>query len=229
MSKYTLLLLCLAATSTVFAKKVTVIYSPSDAELYVDGNLFTTNSPANINFKGDFVVLELKKGGYVTSDMRFYKSDKRKTISFELREDDRLRASSQAELANKDFTITVSEKFINHAGGNIELGQELAWKMLHQVIYNYFDEISTSDKLSGFIQTPWVYTDFPVAKIQVRTRLTVKESNIGGQLTYKVRISSQTARLNASRDDQSFKDAPDNLILKKYENIISDFQSRLSN
>ena len=78
--------------------------------------------------------------------------------------------------------------------------------------------------LSGFIQTPWKVKPFPNSGIQVRTRVTVKQSNIGNNLTYKIKISSETASIGTNREE-SFQETM--RILKKYESLISEFQSRL--
>ena len=86
------------------------------------------------------------------------------------------------------------------------------------------DEIESSDMLSGFIQTPWKIKPFPNSGIQVRTRVTVKQSNIGNNLTYKIKISSETASIGTNREE-SFQETM--RILKKYETLISEFQSRL--
>ena len=82
--------------------------------------------------------------------------------------------------ANKFFSQEISDKFMKNAKDEKE-ASILVWKMIHQIILNYFDEIENSDQLSGFIQTPWMYKSFGEANLQVRTRVTVKESNIGGK------------------------------------------------
>lgn len=97
--------------------------------------------------------------------------------------------------------------------------------MIHQVILNYFDEIQTTDMASGFIQTPWLYKSFPEADKQIRTRVSVKESNLGGDLTFQIKISSEVAPLIASQRDESFQEI--DRIVNDLEPMISEFQARL--
>ena len=100
-----------------------------------------------------------------------------------------------------------------------------AWKIIHQVILNYFDEIQTTDIASGFIQTPWRYETFPEAEKQVRTRISVKQNAFGDDLSFQIKVSSEAGSLYASRRDESFQEI--DRILKSLEPIISEFQTRL--
>ena len=60
---------------------------------------------------------------------------------------------------------------------------------------------------------------------QIRTRVSVKESNLGGDLTFQIKISSEVAPLIASQRDESFQEI--DRIVKDLEPMISEFQARL--
>ena len=54
---------------------------------------------------------------------------------------------------------------------------------------------------------------------------TFKESNLGGDLTFQIKISSEVAPLIASQRDESFQEI--DRIVKDLEPMISEFQARL--
>jgi len=70
-----------------------------------------------------------------------------------------------------------------------------------------------------------MYKSFPEAERQVRTRISVKESNLGGALTFQIKVSSEVAPIFATQKDESFQEI--NRILKELEPLISEFQARL--
>ena len=221
MSKNILLAAFLLLFSFASAKEVKISVMPEDTKIYVDGvyvgDGYTT---VNVRRRESFIVLKFEKDGYVTMNTKIFYKDKRKAVSFVLREDKFYSESIPVGNANKFFTQEIDVDYFKDAkDANL-----LVWKMMHQVLLNYFDEIESSDMLSGFIQTPWKVKPFPNSGIQVRTRVTVKQSNIGNNLTYKIKISSETASIGTNREE-SFQETM--RILKKYESLISEFQSRL--
>lgn len=226
MKKVLLLYLFLITAWAVNAKDVKITVIPSTAKIYIDGNYVGDGvTTANIKKKDGFIVVKFEQEGYVTLETKVFSADKRNAVSFTMRKDAFFDNSVASGNANTFFSLEVSKDYIERAGNDKE-ASILVWKMLHQIILNYFDEIEASDQLSGFIQTPWAYKTFADAGFQVRTRVTIKESNIGGALTYKVKVSSEVAPVNASHKDEFFHES--NRLLKEYEPMISEFQSRLS-
>lgn len=209
--------------SPLYAKKIKIAAVPEDAKIFVDGN-YIGDGTVTVAVRGDFISLKIESPGYVTIHSKFYKTDPRSAVSFNLRKDTFYESSTQNDNANNFFMVTINKKLYSTNEDGTK-NSSTAWKMAHQIILNYFEEIQTSDSASGFIQTPWVYKTFPEAEIQVRCRVTVSESNLGGDLTYKVKVSSETAGLNAPHRDERFK--PTERILKKYETLIEEFQTRL--
>tara|TARA_B110000879_G_scaffold191034_1_gene255848 strand:+ start:138 stop:821 length:684 start_codon:yes stop_codon:yes gene_type:complete len=224
MSKNILLAAFLLLFSFASAKEVKISVMPEDTKIYVDGvyvgDGYTT---VNVRRRESFIVLKFEKDGYVTMNTKIFYKDKRKAVSYQLRKDDFYFESTPVGNANKFFTQEIDVDYFKDAKDTKDANL-LVWKMMHQVLLNYFDEIESSDMLSGFIQTPWKVKPFPNSGIQVRTRVTVKQSNIGNNLTYKIKISSETASIGTNREE-SFQETM--RILKKYESLISEFQSRL--
>jgi hypothetical protein len=212
---------------SLFAKDVKITVSPSESKIYIDGNYVADGMTiASLKKKDGFIVLKFEKEGYVTLETRMFAEDKRKAVQFVLKRDTFYDNSTISGNANKFFSQEISDKFLENSKDNKE-ASILVWKMIHQIILNYFDEIETSDQLSGFVQTPWKYKTFAEANMQVRTRITVKETNLGGKLTYKIKVSSEMASLNSSHRDENFQETT--RLLKEFEPMISEFQSRLGN
>ena len=220
----TIALIC-SINLSLSAREVNVSVTPSDAKIYVDGNYYADGvATVNVSKKSEFVVIKLESPGYVTMETKIYASDKRKAISYTLRRDGFFDVSIASGLVNKYFNVKVSKDLYKiDENGNMDLS--LAWKMIHQVILNYFDEIQTTDVASGFVQTPWHYATFPEAEKQVRTRVSVKQNSFGDELSFQIKVSSEAGSMYASRRDESFQEI--DRILKELEPIISEFQTRL--
>lgn len=204
------------ATSCTSLAPKKIVVTPETAKIYVDGNYvgdgsyFVRFGPGN-----DFYTVKTEAPGYVTKQMRIYQQDTRNVIAVDLRQDDSIDGSVVSNLANQYFTIRV------RAG----VDEDAAWKLLTQVLLNYFNEIKTSDKSSGYMNTAWYIHQFPMAEVKVRTMVQIKQVTTGDGLTYQVRISSEIAPLDTF-GQQGFK--PWGRILKQYEPIINELQQRLS-
>lgn len=214
-----------AATICLAAKEVKITVIPSDAKIYIDGNYAADGiTTATLKKKDGFIVVKFEREGYVTLETKIFTTDKRKAVSYTMRRDAFFDVSVASGLVNKYFSVKISKDLytVDESG---KRNTELVWKMIHQVILNYFDEIQTTDMASGFIQTPWLYKSLPEADKQIRTRVSVKESNLGGDLTFQIKISSEVAPLIASQRDESFQEI--DRIVKDLEPMISEFQARL--
>ncbi|MDH5826987.1 PEGA domain-containing protein [Sphingobacterium faecium] len=219
-----LLLLLLFTGVISLAKEIKIVAVPSTAKIYVDGAYVGDGIiSTTIRKKDDFIAIKIENAGFVTLQTKVYFKDKRNAYEFTLKKDDFYDSSTESANANKFFNVNVSDKYIEAAKD--EKGASLlVWKMIHQILLNYYSEIATSDMLSGFVQTPWSKTSFGEANTQVRTRVTVKESNLGGKLTYSIKIESQQAPLSSNREE-SFINT--DRVLKQYEQLIPEFQSRI--
>lgn len=204
-------------------KKIKVTVDQEDARIYVDNDYIGSGS-ALVTFKKDegHVRVKIEKEGYVTRRFKIREDDSRKAIDITLEQDEAWNTSVATDQANKFFTLNVSEAYIKHAGSADEAAK-LAWKQLHAILMNYIEEIEESNQLGGFIQSAWVVKEFPTAEVKVRTRVVIKESNVGGDLTYKVKLCSEIAPINGT--DDSYQAWP--RVLKVYEPMIAEFQAKL--
>lgn len=175
--------------------------------------------------KNDFISLECSAPGYETLTTRVYGNDDRKTVEIKLKEDMLLKQTSQSSVANNFFTVKVSKSLYTDNRKTGARNAEKAWKMAHAVLLKYFDEIMTSDMSSGFIQTPWLYKNYIESGKTIRCRVTVKESNIGGDLTFQIKLSSEIAPIQGRSNEDAFLET--DRIIKEFDSLVSEFQTRL--
>ena len=208
-----------------WGKDVKIVVIPSEATIKVNGSYFGEgNAVLKIN-KNDFVSLECSCPGYETLNTRIYGNDERKTIEIKLKEDMLLKQTTESSVANNFFSVKVNKRLYSDDPATGKRNSENAWKMAHNVLLKYFDEIMTSDAASGFIQTPWLYKNYVEAGKTLRTRVTIKESNIGGDLTFQIKMASEMAPIQGRSREESFLET--NRIMKEFETLISEFQARL--
>ncbi len=204
-----------ASASMLFAKGKRLVVSPDNAKIYIDGN-YVGDGSFEVRFGGkdDFYMVRVEAPGYVEKKMRIFKHDKRNVIAIDLRKDDTIENSVASNLANQYFTINVRKG----------VDEDLAWKLLSQVMLNYFNELKTSDKASGYMNTNWVVETFAESEQKVRTMVQIKQVTGGDGLSYQIRISSEIAPIDAV-GQQGFK--PWNRVLKRFEPLVNEMQSRI--
>lgn len=206
-------------------KEIKIVVIPSDAVIKVNGSYYGEGSAKVTIKKKDFISLECSAPGYETLTTSIYGNDGRKTIEIKLKEDLLLKQTSESSTANNFFTVKVNKSLYTDNKKTGKRNADDAWKMAHSVLLKYFDEIMTSDAASGFIQTPWIYKNYVEAGKTLRHRVTVKESNIGGELTFQVKLTSEIAPSRARGSEEAFVETT--RIMKEFESFVSEFQTRL--
>lgn len=206
-------------------KEIQIVVIPSDATIKVNGSYYGNGSAKVTIKKKDFISLECSAPGYETLTTRVYGNDGRKTIEIKLKEDLLLKQTAESSVANNFFTVKINKSLYSDDKKTGKRDSEDAWKMAHSVLLKYFDEIMTSDAASGFIQTPWLYKNYIDAGKTLRHRVTVKESNIGGDLTFQIKLTSEMAPTQARSKEEAFMET--NRIMKEFETLVSEFQTRL--
>ncbi|MGM9871393.1 MAG: PEGA domain-containing protein [Muribaculaceae bacterium] len=218
-------LMAIIVAVTALGKDIKIVVIPTDATIKVNGSYYGEGSASLKIKKNDFVSVECSCPGYETLNTRIYGNDDRKTIEIKLKEDMLLKQTLESSVANNFFSVKVNKNLYTDDPKTGKRNAENAWKMAHSVLLKYFDEIMTSDAASGFIQTPWLYKNYVEAGKTLRTRVTIKESNIGGDLTFQIKMASEIAPIQGRTRDESFYETT--RIMKEFETLISEFQSRL--
>ncbi len=223
MKKLLFLISLLLITSLTYSNiwKITVTVSEPDAEIFVNG-VKIGNSPSIAKIENKSCAqIEIKKVGFLTEKRTWCigkagipEPNKKEFIT--MKKDEAYDASSKTDKANIDFPIEVSKK----------LNEDAAWKQVSMIVTNYIDDIAQSNKETGYLMTAWKVQTFPGKT--VRTRIIVKLSN-SNPLGYKIKIESQYSDEEnvSAKSDEKFKEW--DRVLKKYDNLISEFQTRLGN
>lgn len=206
-------------------KDVQIVAYPSEATIKVNGSYYGEGSAVVKIKKKDFVIIEVSAPGFETINTRVYGKDDRKTIEIKLKEDALLKQTVESSLANKFFTVKVSKELYIDDPETGKRNAEQAWKLAHNILLGYIDEIQTSDLASGYIQTPYYIKNYVEAGKTLRSRITIKESNIGGDLTFQIKLSSEVAPIQGRNREESYQET--SRLIKEFEPLISEFQTRL--
>lgn len=221
------LIFCIFMFSSLRAnaqQPIKIIAQPKETAIYVN-NSFVGYGYAEFSKpkRRDIAAIRLECEGYTPVETKFYGFDSRKSISFILQEDGFYRTTAASGLVNKFMTITLDSAYYTiDENGNIDVSK--AWKLLHQILLNYFEEISTSDFDGGFVQTPWHYKTFPQSNKQIRARVTIRDISTPSKIAFQIKVSSEVASAMAARHGE-FTNI--DRIVKELEPMLQELQTRL--
>jgi len=222
MKVYFLPVVLFLSVATFAAKAQTVVVSASepDAIIMVDGQSLGTGTLKIKVPKDACVNVKIQKTGFLKYEQTYCnkkgQTEPPKKQFFDMKKDDAEEASVKTDQANIDFSIEINKK----------QDPTDVWKRANQVVTDYFDAIEVSDKETSYLRTAWSVQSFQ--QNTIRTRLIIKLAK-SEPLTYKVKLVSEYsgAPLTSVKADEQFHDW--DRILRKYQNVISDFTTRLGN
>lgn len=206
------------ATLALNAQSVTVNASEPDAKIIVDGQNLGTGTLKIKVPKGGCVNVKIQKVGFLKYEQVYCNkkggTPPPKQQYFELKRDDAEEASIKTDQANVDFSVEINKKY--------DISE--AWKLTTQIVTDYFDAIEVSDKETSYLRTAWSIQSFQQNTIRTRLIIKLGDSN---PLTFKVKLVSESSGTSGSsvKADEQFREW--DRILRKYQNIISDFSTRL--
>jgi len=215
-SKFILILLAIilsSVTNVVARSKIVRVSTDAGANVYLNGQQVT--APVKIVVKpGSDMYLKIEKIGFITEERVYsYNQTEDKKEYIKLHKDDAYENSFVTNLANQDIDIRASRD------------EDESWVLLSRIITSYFDVIAITDKVTGYMCTAWSVKSFNAATI--RTRLIIKTSSVD-PLIYKAKLVSEIAPPGSSGSaDEAFRKW--DRVLRTYENVIPDLQSRLGN
>ena len=207
------------------AKVIKITVQPQEAAIYVDNNLigYGYGEFSRPPKKNQVAIIRVECDEYTTAHSKFYGGDERNSLSFSLMQDGFYRGSASSGLVNKFITITLDPQYYTkEADGTIN--REAAWKLLHQILLNYFPEIETTDFHGGYLQTPWQYKKFNMSEKQLRNRVTVRDITTPERVAFQIKISSEVAGTMAARHGEF--DEVDRLP-KELEPMVEELQTRI--
>jgi len=203
----------------VFAGKKIIMLSTSenDAEIYIDGKLMGKGNAEVVVLKNSCVTVQVKKVGFLTETISFCNkknhADPPKSYYFQMERDDAYDASVQTDIANIDIELKTDKSEIE------------AWKLISMIITSYFDVIEVTDRETGYLRTSWEVKTFK--QNTIRTRMIVKLGTTD-PLSYKIKlVSEESFSPNTSvKSDEMYREW--DRVLRKFQNVIDELQSRLS-
>lgn len=207
------LALIAALSSCAGSKRISVSADPT-AKMFVDGKQVSSGSAKIVIAKKSTVNVRVEKVGFITEE-RNYSNNRKvelpRTDYIRLSVDDAYESSYSTDVANRDIEVKTRK------------GEEEAWKLLNQIVTNYFDVIEASDRSTKYLRTAWTLKNFVAAT--VRTRVIVKPGN--DPATYKIKIVSEIAPPGTSvKEDERFREW--DRLLRVYEPTVTEVQSRLT-
>jgi len=201
------------------AQTVKVSASEPDANIIVNGQQVGVGAYKLKLDKAECYKVKVEKPGFLKYEATVCGKkagpEAPKSVYFEMKRDDAEEASIKTDHANVDFSIEV----------NKDLDINEAWKLTSQIVTDYFDAIEVSDKETSYLRTAWSVQSFQ--QNTIRTRLIIKLSK-SSPLTFKVKLVSESSGINNTsvKADEQFHDW--DRVLRKYQNVISDFSTRLA-
>lgn len=229
MKKLLFLLMTLIIALPIYADKkakvIKITVQPQEAAIYVDNNLigYGYGEFSRPQKKNQVAIIRVECNEYTTAHSKFYGSDERNSLSFNLMQDGFYRGSAASGLVNKYITVTLDPQYYT-ISENGEVNSQAAWKLLHQILLNYFPEIETTDFHGGYLQTPWKYKTFNMSEKQIRNRVTVRDVTTPERVAFQIKISSEVAGAMQARHGEF--DEVDRLP-KELEPMVEELQTRI--
>jgi hypothetical protein len=219
------IMLGLTALAGSKAKVIKITVQPKEAAIYVDNNLigYGYGEFSRPPKKNQVAIIRVECNEYTTANSKFYGGDERNSLSFNLMQDGFYRGSAASGLVNKYITITLDPQYytIDNDG---KIDSEPAWKLLHQILLNYFPEIETTDFHGGYLQTPWKYKQFNMSEKQIRNRVTVRDISTPEKVAFQIKISSEVAGAMQARHGE-FEEV--DRLPKELEPMVEELQTRI--
>ncbi len=211
------ILMCMVMMPCAFAQKKTIVVTPENAKIFVNGSEVGTGTyTVKFNRNTDFFMLRFEAPGYLTRSVKLMKDNPNKTVSYTLYEDEAEKNSIGEEsgvLANKWFDVTCRE----------DMTEDKIWKRLMNIAVNNFEDIEIRDKDAGWIKTGWKVTRF--SSQTVRTRLEIRVSFSDEEhISYKVRLTSEIKDSDCRGSNCYVKY---DRLLKKYESVIQELTTSI--
>ncbi|WP_301203345.1 hypothetical protein [Muribaculum intestinale] len=207
------------------AKVIKISVQPKEAAIYVDNSLigYGYGEFSRPPKKNQVAIIRVECNEYTTANSKFYGGDERNSLSFNLMQDGFYRGSASSGLVNKFITVSLDKQYYS-IDENGKINTEAAWKLLHQILLNYFPEIETSDFYGGYMQTPWKYKSFNMSEKQLRNRVTVRDITTPERVAFQIKISSEVAGAMQARHGEF--DEIDRLP-KELEPMVEELQTRI--
>jgi len=204
-----LILTFLLALPSYAAKKAVIVkinVEPKEAVIYVDNNLvgYGYGVFARPQSKNQVAIIRIECDGYITVNSKFYGEDKRNSLSFRLMQDDFECGTSPSRFVNEYLTVDIAPAYYDTMeDGRVDVSA--AWKLLDQILLNYYLEIETKDFLGGYVQTSWDYKKFVMSDKIIRTKVVVRDATTSDRVVFQIKIVSEVANAMSARRGEFYE------------------------
>ena len=219
--KKLILILSLLFTTGTYSQLLSggsTINTNSDSHnIFISGQLVGQGSVAGIKIpKYECITVQVSGTGYITEVKKFCRQKgmpkMQKTEYITLARDESFDATFSTDLANNDIVV-------NPRGTNLDE----VWVNAVRLVIENFDALEVNDNDVNYLRTSWVVDTFD--EFTIRTRLIARVSD-EDPIEVRFKIVSERARGQVSpRDDERFRAWQ--RIMRKYEGLIEEIQSRL--
>jgi hypothetical protein len=197
------------------SREVQITCSDQNADVHANGKYMGKGNLTVIVRKEVDLTVTVSLPGHLSESRTFYYRSGmpvEKSYHFTLRPDDAIEASSGSEWANTYITINSTKP------------EDVAWKTIGIIVRTYFSIFESSDHVAGYIRTAWAKDNY--TQSTVRTQVIVEQASID-PLSYRVKLVSEIANKPnvGAKDDEKFRTW--DRMLRKYENMMSELQTRL--
>ena len=197
---------------------VIVKTTPDDVSIKINGRYVAKGEYHVKIAKGDCVEVTTEKDGSVGVRKNYCNQDNAPLLPvidhIDMIADETFAASSPSDFVNINNIVD-----INPGTKDVD-----AWKIMSQVVMNYFDVIEVTDKATGYLRTAWCVKPFP--NNTIRTRIIVKVAD-SSNLKYVVKLCSESSGKNGSNANDDGLYSEWHRVLETYKNIVTDLQTRL--
>jgi len=192
--------------------------TPEDASISIDGRYVAKGSFSVKVPKGECVEVTAAKEGALPIRKNYCNQENAPAIpvidTIKLVIDETFASSSPADFVNVNNIVEI----------NPATKEADAWKIMSQIVMNYFDVLEVTDKATGYLRTAWSVKSFP--NNTIRTRIIVKVAD-SSTLKYVVKLCSESSgKKGSNASDDSLYSEWDR-VLEKYKTIVSEIQTRL--
>ena len=222
---FLMLLVALPSFAGKKAKVIKINVEPKEAAIYVDNSFvgYGYGEFTRPKKKSGVAIIRVECDEYTTANSKFYGGDDRNSLSFSLMQDGFYRGSASSGLVNKYITVHIDPRYYNvKDDGTVDVSS--AWKLLHQILLNYYPEIETTDFAGGYVQTPWEYKKFNMSEKMIRTRVTIRDITTPDRVAFQIKISSEVAGVMAARHGE-FTEV--DRLPKEMEPMVEELQTRI--
>lgn len=234
--KFLSLFLIVTSFVSAFEAKLTFTAIPSTAKIYFNGELRGTGTATYELERAILVEVKIVNEGYITF-AKSYRYGKGSQFATNEGRGGYERGKNEYTITlDKDPNYVTPEKRLNQLNKISSVSDSLnkfiavtskynaadSWKMINQVVSDYFDDMDGSNAETGTLKTTWQTQIIDKKKIRIRA---IVKTNSENSYKLKMQVEYSDDENASAKEDERFKEW--DRIPKKYQAIFSDLNNKL--